>query len=182
MIESSHTLKKLKEDVPSWWRQFENGTDDTKNRIKDHIFLYLKMWDPTSGYSIRVNPKNLGSTILNDPTEGGVNIHDYSGMYKIFKRWSRWQRWNSFCYSTIVSSTWQNALKSHDLKAFAYFFHSKRGDRISELKGCIGEMSHQQQREILVEGKNDYSVQYSTSKRKYHLWLGPAAFLNHGNS
>ena len=103
LIESSHTLKKLKEDVPSWWRQFENGTDDTKNRIKDHIFLYLKMWDPTSGYSIRVNPKNLGSTILNDPTEGGVNIHDYSGMYKIFKRWSRWQRWNSFCYSTIVS-------------------------------------------------------------------------------
>lgn len=98
-------MKKLKEDVPSWWRQFENGTDDTKNRIKDHIFLYLKMWDPTSGYSIRVNPKNLGSTILNDPTEGGVNIHDYSGMYKIFKRWSRWQRWNSFCYSTIVSST-----------------------------------------------------------------------------
>jgi len=100
----SHTLKKLKEDVPGWWRQFENGTDDQKNRIKDHIFLYLKMWDPTSGYSIRVNPQNLGSTILNDPTEGGVNIHDYSGMYKIFKRWSRWQRGNSFCYSTIVSS------------------------------------------------------------------------------
>jgi len=58
-------------------------------------------------------------------------------------------------------------------------FHSKRGDRISELKGCIGEMSHEQQRAILVEGKNDYSVQYSTSKRKCHLWLGPAAFLNH---
>ena len=68
------------------------------------------------------------------------------------------------------------------LKHLLIFFHSKRGDRISELKGCIGEMSHQQQREILVEGKNDYSVQYSTSKRKYHLWLGPAAFLNHGNS
>ena len=61
-------------------------------------------------------------------------------------------------------------------------FLSKRGDRISELKGCIGEMSHDQQRAILVNGKNDYSVQYSTSKRKYHLWLGPAAFLNHGNS
>ena len=122
LIESSHTLKKLKEDVPSWWRQFENGTDDTKNRIKDHIFLYLKMWDPTSGYSIRVNPKNLGSTILNDPTEGGVNIHDYSGMYKIFKRWSRWQRWNSFCYSTIVSSTWQKWSKITWLKSICLFF------------------------------------------------------------
>ena len=100
LTDLSHTLKKLKEDVPGWWRQFENGTDDTKNRIKDHIFLYLKMWDPSSGYSIRVNPPKefRVKTLNNDPTEGGVNIHDYSGMYKIFKRWSRWQRGNSICY------------------------------------------------------------------------------------
>lgn len=127
----SHTLKKLKEDVPGWWRQFENGTDDTKNRIKNHIFLYLKMWDPTSGYSIR------------ECTRYSKDGIDGRG-------------------GTLFATR-----------------PYKRGDKISELKGCIGEMSHEQQRAILVEGKNDYSVQYSTSKRKYHLWLGPAAFLNH---
>ena len=57
---------------------------------------------------------------------------------------------------------------------------SRRGEQIKELKGCIAVMTAEQQRNILVEGKNDYSVQYSTIKRQSQLWLGPASFLNHG--
>ena len=57
---------------------------------------------------------------------------------------------------------------------------SRRGEQIKELKGCIAVMTAEQQRNILVEGINDYSVQYSTIKRQSQLWLGPASFLNHG--
>ena len=59
---------------------------------------------------------------------------------------------------------------------------SHRGEQIKELKGCIAVMTAEQQRNILVEGINDYSVQYSTIKRQSQLWLGPASFLNHGKS
>ena len=33
----------------------KNETDEMKQRVNDHITLYLKMWDPSSGYSIRVS-------------------------------------------------------------------------------------------------------------------------------
>jgi len=127
----SITFKRLKTEVPKWWKEFENATDDLKKRVLDHIYLYLKMWDPNSGYTIRE-----------------------------CRRYTK---------------------DGKDRRGGALFASCdyKKGEIITELKGCIAPMTKEQQREILVEGVNDYSVQYSMNKRKSQLWLGPAAFLNH---
>jgi len=124
-------VRRLQEEVPKWWKKFQHKTDDEKNRVQKHMKLYLSMWNPSSGYSIKACDRYSKD---GEDGRGGAVI----------------------------------AKKSY-----------RKGDYISDLEGCIARMSPQQQRRILVEGKNDYSVQYSTNTKKSQLWLGPAAFLNH---
>ena len=53
--------------------------------------------------------------------------------------------------------------------------HWSKGDQIDALIGCIAELSEEEEKRLLVTGKNDFSVMFSCRFQKLLHCIGPSS-------
>merc|ERR1712038_1924980 len=150
------------------------------------------------------NPKPANQRQLKKVVENFMEHQSYERAYKDLTCSCDWL---ASTLTTRRSKLWQTGLREHLYRYLAVFDKRHagfiiaschrysqedqvgakiiatkswaKGDQISMLIGCIAEMSKEEERKLLVPGKNDFSVMYSCRKNCAQLWLGPAAYINH---
>ena len=63
---------------------------------------------------------------------------------------------------------------------YRIFFSRKKHEVIENLPGVIARLTEKDEQTLIEPDINDFSVMVSQRNRCSQLWLGPAAYLNHG--